>query len=39
MECSDTDCEELLKVAAEFCPEALAEIRAAVGQYNREQKS
>lgn len=39
IECSDTDCEELLRVAAEFCPEAVSEIRAAVRQYRRDQDS
>lgn len=36
IECSDTDCEELLRLAAEFCPEAVPEITAAVGQNNRD---
>lgn len=38
IECSDTDCEEFLRLAAEFCPDALAEITPAISQHNREQK-
>lgn len=39
MDCSDADCEELLTVAAKFCPEAVPEITATLGQKDRVQKS
>jgi hypothetical protein len=35
VDCSDTDCEELLRVASEFCPDALPEIEAQLGRSNR----
>jgi hypothetical protein len=28
IECSDTDCQELMRVAAEHCPDALDELKA-----------
>jgi hypothetical protein len=33
--CSDTDCRELLAVASEHCPEALREIEAATNRHAR----
>ena len=32
IDCSDTDCQELMKVAARFCPDALPEIEAQLSQ-------
>ena len=31
-DCSDTDCQELLKVASRFCPDAVREIEAEIGR-------
>ena len=33
--CSDVDCQELIKVAAEYCPEALLEIEAEISRQTR----
>jgi hypothetical protein len=33
--CSDTDCQELMTVAQKFCPEALREIEAEIGRQSR----
>ena len=35
IDCSDTDCQELMKVAAKFCPDALPEIEAQLSQTRR----
>jgi hypothetical protein len=35
IECSDTDCQELMKVAARHCPEALDEIQAQINGQTR----
>ena len=35
IDCSDLDCQELMKIAAEFCPDALPEIEAQVNQTSR----
>lgn len=32
IDCSETDCQELMKVAATFCPDALPEIEAQLSQ-------
>ena len=33
IDCSDTDCEELIRVASDFCPDAVPEIEA---QFTRQ---
>lgn len=33
--CSDTDCQELMKVASECCPDALREIEAEMSRQSR----
>ena len=35
IDCSDTDCQELMKVAAKFCPDTLPEIEAQLSQTRR----
>jgi hypothetical protein len=35
VECSDTDCQELMKVASQHCPEALHEIEAQINRHTR----
>ena len=35
VECSDTDCQELMKVASQHCPEALREIEAQINRQTR----
>ena len=35
IDCSDADCQELMMIAARFCPEALGEIEAAIGRQSR----
>jgi hypothetical protein len=35
IDCSDVDCQELLRIAADFCPDALPEIEAQVKQTGR----
>lgn len=35
IECSDTDCQELMMVASKHCPGALPEIEAQVSRQNR----
>jgi hypothetical protein len=35
IDCSDTDCQELRRVAAEHCADALAEIEADLGQWTQ----
>ena len=32
IDCSDSDCEELKKVAVEYCPDALPEIEAGIAR-------
>ncbi|HEY3304439.1 MAG TPA: hypothetical protein VGL70_12980 [Candidatus Binatia bacterium] len=33
--CSDTDCQELIRIASEYCPDALGEIEAEISRQNR----
>jgi hypothetical protein len=33
--CSDTDCQELITVASKYCPDALREIEAAISRQTR----
>ena len=33
--CSDTDCQELIRVASEYCPDALREIEAEISRQTR----
>jgi hypothetical protein len=35
IDCSEVDCQELLRIAADFCPDALPEIEAQVKQTRR----
>lgn len=35
IDCSDADCQELMTIAARYCPEALAEIEAAINRQSR----
>jgi hypothetical protein len=35
IDCGDADCQELMTIAARFCPEALDEIEAAIGRQSR----
>jgi hypothetical protein len=35
IECSETDCQELMMVAAKHCPEALLEIEAEISRQTR----
>jgi hypothetical protein len=36
IECSDTDCRELIRVATEHCPDALVEIEAEISRQTRK---
>jgi hypothetical protein len=36
IDCSDTDCRELMIVAAKHCPDALLEIEAEMNRHNRK---
>jgi hypothetical protein len=35
LNCSDTDCQELLSVASKYCPDALGEIEAEISRQTR----
>jgi len=35
VDCSDSDCQELKRVAAQYCPDALREIEASMAQQTR----
>ena len=35
VDCSDTDCQELIRVASEYCPDALREIEAEISRQTR----